>query len=113
MLIDVPCVICFDCEDPRAHTQQARFERKFTLRFDTDDTDAPAQWVNRYPPKPGDKFYTDESCVIFDMMPEGADKAMKQRAARNPVDYCADPAEGEVLQKALDEEREEERRAGA
>jgi hypothetical protein len=110
MLIDVPVTICFDTQDPRG---PQRIEHTFTMRYETDDTDKPAQWCRDYPPDKRSRFYTNDDGLLFDLLPRNAEKVIAQRAARSPIDYCADEAEGEALQNALDEARAQDGAFGA
>ena len=102
MLIDIPVVIEFDCVDTnRAFTTK----RIFTLRFDVDDDNIPAQYALTYPPRSG-TFFADEYGIMFDLMTAGTYEKIVKEARRNPIDYCADEAEGERLQAVLNDEKD-------
>lgn len=102
MLIDIPVLIAFDCTDMgRAYTHK----RTFTMRFDVDKEDEPAQYATRYPPRATESWWADHTGLLFDLMPHGAYDKIVKDARRSPVDYCADEAEGERLQAEVDEQR--------
>lgn len=107
MLIDVPMLIYFDCENTETrNVSHAADHRVFTLRYDSDpDADTVPQYCVGYPPKAGIHWTKDEGNMFFDLFTEKADKLIRERAAKSPEDFCADQAEGKALQEAIDQER--------
>ena len=104
MLIDIPVTIKFDCESksaqgPLDHT------RVFTMRYDTTDTEAAAQYVDHYPPRPNANWITDAQGILFDFLSSAADKAIKKSAEADPETYCSDPTEGKVLAEEIEQRR--------
>ena len=43
---------------------------------------------------------------MFDLMTAGTYEKIVKEARRNPIDYCADEAEGERLQAVLNDEKD-------
>jgi hypothetical protein len=104
MLIDIPVTIKFDCksksaQDPLDHA------RVFTMRYDTTDTDKPAQWINYYPPRADSHWIADTQGVLFDLLTSGADKAIKKSAEADPETYCSNRAEGKLLAEEIEQTR--------
>lgn len=105
MLIDVPVTITFD-HDSRWRAGQRSHSRIFTMRYDTEDNDAPAQYCLQYPPPDKARWSVDKDGILFDLFTSDADSAIKKAAAADPVTYCVDAAEGLRLECELEESRE-------
>ncbi len=107
MKIDVAVFIAFDCQSgfisSTPNLGHAAGTRTFTMRYDTEDMNAPAQFCNHYPPRADAYWMTDKDGVLFALHATDTDKKIRSRAERFPVDYCSDPAEGEALQEAADD----------
>jgi len=80
MMIDIPVFIAFDCSDGYAATVRRNHQRVFTMRFDTDDGDKPAQFCTSYPPTARSHWSTDKDGVLFAMFSRECDEAIKRRA---------------------------------
>ena len=103
MLIDITCTLIFDCSGMHlAGRGKANHHRIFTFRFDTSDNEVPAKYTTGDPQSPNTLWSTDTDGLIFGLMNYGTETELVKRAAKWPVDYCADQAEGERLQDALD-----------
>jgi hypothetical protein len=102
MMIDLPVTIDFDAQT----TGRPKNPRTFTLRFDLDDTDAPAQVTDHYPPKDKANWWPDKDGVIFGLLPSNSYQKIERNARRYPYDYCADEDEGRRLQDEIDAQRE-------
>jgi hypothetical protein len=99
MLIDVPVIVIFDCSDLMNGVSHAR---KFTLRYDTADSEAPAKYTAGDPQNPKTGWSVDTDGTFFGLMPYGTETKINGRAAKYPTDYCADQAEGERLQNEIE-----------
>ena len=102
MLIHLPITIAFD-----AHGQWPREEHNavatfvMTVRFDPADTSVPIEVCNGFPPAL-DAQWAPADAILYPIN-RAAYQRLLRRIARSPIDYCADIAEGERLQAALND----------
>lgn len=105
MLIDVPVTVVFDCDSTmRVNRYGDSHGRTFMLRYDTEDTDAPARYTAGDPQNPAARWVVDKEGIFFELMSSGVEAKISARAAKYPADYCADQADGERRQIELDDE---------
>ncbi len=88
MLVDLPCTIIFDHDSSWRAGERGNC-RIFTMRYDTTNTDLPAQWTNHYPPRQDAHWLIDEQGVLFDLLTAAADHRIKERAEADPENYTA------------------------
>ncbi len=88
MLVEVPVTITFDHDNPQ-RPGMAGHSKVFTIRYDTVDTDVPAQWTDHYPPRPNAHWITDEQGVLFDLFTSSADQSIRRMAEQDPETYAA------------------------
>lgn len=103
MIIQVPVFIAIDPSSSLVvyHTRKAA---NFVIRFDTDDDSKPIEFAKKYGTQPL-RFHPD-TADIFALVFEGAEyRKLIERAKANPIDYCADPIEGERFQEIADAAR--------
>lgn len=106
MIIEVPVYIAIDQRGrPRSNHSPAA-ERSLVIRFDTDDDSAPIEWARQYGTVLG-KFQPDTGDIFANAFSGHEWKRLIASAKANPVDYCADKAEGERLQEIADAAREQ------
>lgn len=90
MLIQIPVTIGFNCEDGHATFRAARgFARTFTVRYDTADSDRPAEYCTAYPPPDNASWYPDHAGILLEFMPSNVDRAITAAAERYPEGYAA------------------------
>lgn len=91
MLIDIPVTIIFNDDGSwRAGGSDSRMKRTFTMRYDTDNAvERPAQIIVHYGASRADPFADGEG-ILFTLMPESADKAIRELVAKFPEDYRAE-----------------------
>lgn len=103
MIIEVPVYIAIDPSSSLV-VYRTRAQANFVIRFDTDDDSKPIEFAKKYGSQPL-RFHPDIA-DIFALVFEGAEyRKLIERAKANPVDYCADPVEGEGLQEIADAAR--------
>lgn len=95
MLILLPIEVSFDA-GPCRHTLD---RQALTLRWDTETTDVPVMITADDPERPDADW--QPAHAIVEMMGARAWNRLMDRIRNSPVDYCADPAEGERLQAAV------------
>lgn len=103
MLIEIPVVIAFDCEQ---NGRPLKHARTFALRIDIDDDDAPCQYALTYPTDAKTLWSPDTDGNIVGLLPHGAYEKIVKAARAEPYNYCADTVEGERLQAKIEAERE-------
>jgi hypothetical protein len=85
MLIQIPVTITFDVEGTASYRRPPRV---FTMRYDTEDTDRPADYCNQYPPPKDAAWYQDSAGVLFEFMSSAIDKAITKAAEADPESYA-------------------------
>lgn len=95
MLIHLPIKVTFDTGTDR-HTLD---EQSFTLRFDSETSDVPVEITRCDPNDPKAEWHPAEAIVEV-MAPRSWNRLM-DRLRFSPVDYCADPTEGDRRQQLL------------
>lgn len=92
MMIDVPVFIAFDCNPHSSrHSNQVAYcagSCVFTLRYDTNDGDKPAQFCTGYPPTERSFWVTDKDGVLVGMLDSKTDQKLTKRAEEDPIGYA-------------------------
>lgn len=112
MFIDLPVTVAFDCQELDQRGIAQAVKRTITLRYDTEDMTALAHYTNHYPPRSNATWEIDAAGLFFGLLSENDDRRIRERAARHPVDYCADANEGEVRQEEVDRQRQDNSQFG-
>lgn len=104
MLVDIPFLIYADAQDNGRDRTDAVDKRVMTVRVEIDNPNSNANACSHYPPRPDAHWFDGEPLLMAIGGQEW--KKLLARARANPVDYCADAAEGERLQAEMDAMRD-------
>jgi hypothetical protein len=118
MKIDLPITIIFDCQDYGA---VSGYQRKnflpyvCTLRFDSEDENAPVELFNNYPPEEAPGYPSCENGdALLTVISIHDFQRIVARAKRNPFDYgVGTEAERTIMQEEADEEAAQDGQFGA
>ena len=118
MKIDLPITIIFDCQDFRS--VQGFQTKNFipcvcTLRFDSEDEDAPVELFASYPPEERPDYPSCENGEgLLAVLTSEQFRKLVNRAKRNPYDYgVGTEAERTVAQAEADEAAAQDGQFGA
>lgn len=95
MLVLLPIEVAFDAGAYRDTLDK----QSFTLRWDTETTDIPVEITRDDPADPTAEWHP--AAAIVEMMAPRAWNRLMDRIAFSPVDYCADPTEGDMRQQLV------------
>lgn len=104
MLIDIPVFISFNADNANNAYRNSLsnvFGSTFTLRFDPENPDVPAQYATKYPAQPLTKFWPFEAATLFEFMPRNTEKRLIELAKRDPESYFTDQEAARVLAAEL------------
>lgn len=106
MLVDIPVLVAIDCHRPDWKAIGGAVQHRIiTMRFDVDDDDAPAQFTLDHPAHEKSHWSIDKDGVLFALISSDRYRRLVERVRANPVDYCADQAEGLILQEEAEATR--------
>lgn len=104
MLVDIPVIIIFDCQNIDEARQRAKGIKKLvTVRYDTENTELPMQITGGYLPEYKAVWLTDTGTVIDAQLTDKDLQEIARRAAVEPYDYLAGTFTEEQRQAAQDE----------
>lgn len=95
MIVHLPIEVAFDFGPCRDTLDR----QTLTVRFDTETTDVPVEVTRDDPTDP--KADWQPASAIVEMMTARAWNRLMDRIAWSPVDYCADPDEGDRRQQLV------------
>lgn len=95
MLIHLPIKVQFDT-GPGRHTLDTQ---AFTLRFDSETSDTPVEITRDDPDRPEAEWFP--CATIVEMMAPRSWNRLMDRLRYSPIDYCADPVEGDRRQQLV------------
>lgn len=95
MLVHLPIEVAFDAGAYRDTLDK----QSLTLRFDSETSDVPVE-ITRCDPNDPDAEWHPAEAIVEMMAPRSWNRLM-DRLRFSPVDYCADPTEGDRRQQLL------------
>lgn len=95
MLVHLPIEVAFDAGAYRDTLDR----QSFTLRFDSETSNVPVEITRDDPTNPKSEWHPAEA--IVEMMTPRSWNRLMDRLRFSPIDYCADPVEGDRRQQEV------------